>query len=120
MKIWKYVYGKCDVDVFGNQCNTITICLYIKVWSSYNIDLEKLTKYTYHKIYTRLEIISCYWKYETFQIGLQNLENLNVQIGLQNLENLNFQIRLQKVENLNLQVEVKARIIISWALKLSL
>jgi hypothetical protein len=29
-----------DVDVFGNQCNTITICIYKKVWSFYNIDLE--------------------------------------------------------------------------------
>jgi len=68
----------------------------------------------------KLKIISCYWKYEIVQVGLQNLENLNVQVGLQNLENLNFQIRLQKVENLNLQVEVEARIMASWALKLSL
>jgi hypothetical protein len=29
-----------DVDVFGNQCHTITICIYKKVWSCYNIDLE--------------------------------------------------------------------------------
>jgi hypothetical protein len=28
------------VDVFGNQCNRITICICKKVWSSYNIDLE--------------------------------------------------------------------------------
>ncbi len=94
--------------------------------------LRKLTKYKYHKVCTKLKIISCYWKYEivqvglqnlenlNVQVGLQNLENLNVQVGLQNLENLNFQIRLQKVENLNLQVEVEARIMASWALKLSL
>ncbi len=82
--------------------------------------LRKLTKYKYHKVCTKLKIISCYWKYEIVQVGLQNLENLNVQVGLQNLENLNFQIRLQKVENLNLQVEVEARIMASWALKLSL
>ncbi len=75
---------------------------------------------TFHKVYTRLKIISCYWKYETIQIGLQNLENLNLQIRLQNLENLNFQVILQKVENLNLQVEVKAKIMASWILKLSL
>jgi hypothetical protein len=56
---------------------------------------------------TRLKIISCYCKYEIVQVGLENLENLNVQVGLQNLENLNFQIKLQKVENLSLQVEVK-------------
>ncbi len=82
--------------------------------------LRKLTKYKYHKVCTKLKIISCYWKYEIVQVGLQNLENLNVQVGFQNLENLNFQIRLQKVENLNLQVEVEARIMASWALKLSL
>jgi hypothetical protein len=29
-----------DIDVFGNQCNTITICICKKAWSSYNIDLE--------------------------------------------------------------------------------
>jgi hypothetical protein len=82
--------------------------------------LRKLTKYKYHKVCMKLKIISCYWKYEIVQVGLQNLENLNVQVGFQNLENLNFQIRLQKVENLNLQVEVEARIMASWALKLSL
>jgi hypothetical protein len=29
-----------DVDVFGNQCNIVTICIYKKVWSSYNVNLE--------------------------------------------------------------------------------
>jgi hypothetical protein len=68
----------------------------------------KLTKYKHHKVDTRLKIISCYWKYETVQVKLQNFENLN------------FQVRLQNLENLNLQVELEARIMASWALRLSL
>jgi hypothetical protein len=51
---------------------------------------KKLTKYKHHKVYTRLKIIACYWKYEIVQVGLQNLENPNIQVGLQNLENLTF------------------------------
>ncbi len=80
----------------------------------------KLNQYKHHKIYTRLKIISCYWKYEIVQVRLQNFENLNFQVELQNFENLNFQVRLQNLENLNLQVELEARIMASWALKLSL
>lgn len=39
------VYGSMfmenvDVDGFWNQCNTITICIYKEVYSSYNIDLK--------------------------------------------------------------------------------
>jgi hypothetical protein len=29
-----------DVNVFGSQYNTITICIYKEVWPSYNMDLE--------------------------------------------------------------------------------
>jgi len=32
--------------------------------------IGKLTKYKYHKVYTRLKIISHYWKYEIVQVGL--------------------------------------------------